>query len=119
MKADENIKEILEKTGLIRTVSTYDRDFYKTWTDNWGFSHEQVLLVADACIGKNNPMSYLNKLLAELHEQGVSVTADIANALKSKPSSNTAPAKEQFATHSYTKEQLQGVYDSLDDIEIE
>ncbi len=119
LKADESIKQVLDKTGLVRSVSSYDRDFYKTWTENWGFSHEQIMLVADACVGKSSPMSYLNKLLADLHEQGVSVTKDIANALKTKPTSTKqTPEKEQYATHNYSKEQLSAVFDSLDDVEI-
>lgn len=118
LQADEQIKEILDKTGLVRGVSSYDRDFYKTWSSNWGFSHEQIMLVAEVCAGKTSPMSYLNKLLADLHEQGVSVTKEIANALKSKPTASKEPAKEQYATHNYSKEQLSAVYDSLDDVEI-
>ena len=117
LKADEQIKEVLDKTGLVRSVSSYDRDFYKTWTENWGFSHEQILLVADASAGKSNPMSYLNKLLADLHEQGVSVSEDIAKALKSTTSKQTT-TQNNYATHSYTKQELSAVFDSLDDVEI-
>ena len=43
IKLDEQIKVILDKVGLVRSVSSYDRDFYKTWTNNWGFSNEQIL----------------------------------------------------------------------------
>ena len=119
LQADEKIKELLDKTGLVRAVSSYDRDFYKTWTENWGFSHEQVLMVADACVGKTNPISYLNKLLADLHEQGVSVTEDVAKALKSKPSSPaTSQKKEDFIRHDYSKEELTAVWDALDDVEL-
>ena len=119
LKADENIKELLDKTGLVRAVSSYDRDFYKTWTENWGFSHEQILLLTEACVGKSNPVSYMNKLLADLNEQGVSITEDVAKALKTKPVSTTStPAKETYAKHEYSKEQLSAVFDSLDDVEI-
>ena len=117
LKADSQIKEILDRVGLVRSVSSYDRDFYKTWTENWGFSHEQILLVADASKGKTSPVPYLNKLLADLHEQGVSVTEDVAKALKSNTPSKPA-VKENYATHNYSKEQLSAVIDALDDVEI-
>lgn len=117
LQADESIKQILDKVGLFRSVSSYDRDFYKTWTENWGFSHEQIMMVAESSIGKTNPITYLNKLLADFHEQGVSVTEELAKALKNKPVA-AKPEKEQYATHSYTKEELSAVFDSLDDVEI-
>lgn len=118
LQNDERIKQILEKVGLVRSVSSYDRDFYKTWTESWGFSHEQILLVADASQGKSNPMTYLNKVLADLHEQGVSITSDVAKALKPTKSQKSQSAKQDYATHTYSKEQLTAVFDSLDDVEI-
>ncbi len=121
LKADENIKQILEKTGLVRGVSSYDRDFYKTWTENWGFSHENIVKLSEIATGKSNPMTYLNKVLADLHEQGVSVSEDVVNVLKTKPAfaqKSSAVQKEQYATHEYSKEQLSAVFDSLDDVEI-
>ena len=122
IKTDELIKEIFDKCGLIKSVSSYDRDFYKTWTSNWGFSHEQVLMATELTTGKNNPITYLNKVLADLHEQGVSVNAEMIKALKSKPTTNTtstsAPEKQNYATHNYSKEDLAGVFDSLDDVEV-
>ena len=68
---------------------------------------------------KSNPISYMNKLLADLHEQGVSVTEDVAKALKSKPiSTPSTTVKEDYAKHNYSKEELSAVFDSLDDVEI-
>ena len=120
IKTDELIKEVFDKTGLIKSVSSYDRDFYKTWTTNWGFSHEQVLLAAELSTGKGNPITYLNKVLADLHEQGVSVTKDVVSALQTKPSKpqTSVPEKQNYATHNYSKEDLAGVFDSLDDVEL-
>ena len=121
IKTDELIKEVLDKAGLIKSVSSYDRDFYKTWTINWGFSHEQVLMACEIATGKSNPITYLNKVLADLHEQGVSITPEVVSALKTKPSTSTsssAPEKQNYATHNYSKEDLAGAFDSLDDVEI-
>ena len=121
IKTDELIKEVFDKTGLIKSVSSYDRDFYKTWTISWGFSHEQVLMACDVATGKSNPITYLNKVLADLHEQGVSITQEVVSALKTKPVSTSTPSqpeKQNYATHNYTKEDLAGVFDSLDDVEI-
>jgi len=118
IQTDELIKEVLDKTGLVRTVSSYDRDFYKTWTDSWGFSHEQVLMASELAEGKNNPITYLNRVLADFHEQGISITADVVKNFKTKPAQSTEPQKQNYAHHNYTKEQLSAVFDSLDDVEI-
>lgn len=121
IQADELIKEVLDALGLLRSVSSYDRDFYKTWSTNWGFSHEQILLVANHSKGKTSPMIYLNKLLSSLVESGKKTTEQIKKHLasaKTSTSNSDAEQKTGFATHDYSKEQLSAVFDSLDDIEI-
>ncbi len=124
LKTDELIKELLDKTGLVKSVSSYDREFYKTWTENWGFSHAQILLASELSVGKSNPITYLNKVLADLYAQGVSITKEVVDNLKTKPQKSNSqtyaktPEKHDFAKHEYTKEQLSAVFDSLDDVEI-
>ena len=120
LKTDELIREILEKTGLVRSVSSLDREFYKTWTNNWNFSHEQILLAADVTKDKSNPMSYLNRVLATLNEEGKTETKAIKEHLKTiKPDGRkvSAKAKDTFE-RSYSNEELVAVFDSLDDVEL-
>lgn len=118
---DENIKDILDKVGLVRSVSSYDRDFYKTWTTSWGFSHEQIMLVADASRGKTSPMPYLNKLLANIREQNIQNIDEIKKYLEQTKQadsySHSKPASS-FKTRNYSHEELAAVYDSLDDVEL-
>ncbi len=125
LKTDELIRELLEKTGLVRQISSLDREFYKTWTTSWGFSHEQILLAAETSKDKTSPMLYLNKIIANLNEQGVSDTKTMKEKLKEiKPETRTTsasakPAKqENFEKHNYSREQLNAVFASLDDVEI-
>ena len=118
---DENIKDILDKVGLVRSVSSYDRDFYKTWTTSWGFNHEQIMLVADASRGKTSPMPYLNKLLANIREQNIQNIDEIKKYLEQTKQadsySHSKPASS-FKTRNYSHEELAAVYDSLDDVEL-
>lgn len=119
IKSDEQIKIILDKTGLLRSVSSYDRDFYKTWTNNWGFSDEQIYLVAEQSNGKSNPMSYINKILATLNEKGIKSTEEIKKQLKNmKASVVTTESQQVFRQRTYTTEELNAIYDSLDDVEL-
>lgn len=122
LKADSLIREILEKTGLVRSVSSLDREFYKTWTNNWGYSHDQILIAAEAANGKTNPMAYLNRVIATLNEEKITDTSAIKNHIKSiKPDGRKTSnkQKENFETRAYSKEELSAVFDSLDDVEID
>lgn len=119
IKCDEQIKNILDKAGLIRSVSSYDRDYHKTWTNNWGFSDEQILMVAEISVGKSNPMSYINKVLATLNEKGIKTDAEIKKQLKNIASGVVETQNKQtFEQRKYTAEELNAVYDSLDDVEL-
>lgn len=118
VKADEQIKVILDNVGLIRSVSSYDRDFYKTWTNNWGFSDAQILFVSNYCKGKSNPMTYLNKVLASLNERNIKLDKDIEKYLKSLEHGKSEIQKSDFSTRNYSSEEMNALFDSLDDIEI-
>ena len=120
LKADELIKEVLDKTGLVRSVSSLDREFYKTWTNNWGYTHEQILIAADCTRDKSNPMAYLNRVIATLNEEKITETSAIKNHIKSiKPDGRkSSKQKENFESRTYSKEELNAVIDSLDDVEL-
>ena len=121
LKTDEEIKQILEKTNLLRMISNNDREFYRTWTNRWNFSLNQILEVASLADGKINPMSYLNKILADIFAKGISSDADIKKYIKStekQSTKTTKQTKENFVERTYTQEELSAVFDSLDDIEI-
>ena len=122
LKADELIKEVIDATGLIRNISSLDREFYKTWTNSWGFTHEQILLAAETAKDKTNPMTYLNKVIANLNEQGANDTKTIKEKLKEiKPDARKVSKQakqESFEKHNYSREQLSAVFTSLEDVEI-
>lgn len=124
LKSDAKIKEILDTVGLLRSVSSLDREFYKTWTNNWGFSHEQIILAAEYSKDKSSQMPYLNKILANLHEEGITDTKQIKEKLgQIKPDgrksiSKQIKQKDEIERRNYTAAELAGVVDSLDDVEL-
>ena len=124
LKSDAKIKEILDTVGLLRSVSSLDREFYKTWTNNWGFSHEQIILAAEYTKDKSSQMPYLNKILANLHEEGITDTKQIKEKLgQIKPDgrksiSKQIKQKDEIERRNYTAAELAGVVDSLDDVEL-
>lgn len=118
IKSDEQIKALLDNVGLVRSVSSYDREFYKTWTNNWGFSHEQILQVSEASKGKSNPVSYLNKILSTLNEKNIKSEKEIEKYLKSVSTDGAKVDKADFSQRDYSAEEMNALFDSLDDIEI-
>lgn len=119
LENDEKIKEVIDKAGLLRAVSSFDREVYKTWTIDWNYLHEQILLVAESSKGMANPITYLNKVLSNLHEQNIVSTEQIKKHLElTKKSGNKQNVAQNFTSRAYTSEELSAVFDSLDDVEI-
>lgn len=121
LKNDEKIREVLDSLGLLRTISSGDRELYRIWTNNWGFSHEQIVVAAELIKSNSNQMPYLSKVLSSLHEQGINTTEKIKEQLKNFSSTSVikpAAKKNEIYKRDLSKEQLSAVLDSLDEVEI-
>lgn len=121
--ATENIiKDILDKIGLVRAVSAYDRDLYKTWTEVWNLSLDVIMLACESAKGKVQPIVYLNKLLSQFHNKNIrtieEAKSEIENFNKTSTYSNKQSTEVYKSTREYTNEQLNALFDSLDDIEV-
>ena len=120
---DEKIKCVLENLGLVRSVSSFDRDMFKIWIEDWNYSYEQILKVAKFAHSKFANISYMNKMLSSMNNLKLKTDSEIENYLnntnnyKSEKSSDR-PTGQDIISHNYSQEQLSAVYDSLDDIEI-
>ena len=119
---NEKIKEILDKLGLVRIVTNADRDFYKTWTNDWGFNHDAIIAVASEIKGKSNSFAYMNKVLSGLYQNGIFEAEKIANYLENnsmfKKSNSSSKSSLDYEQRTYTNEELSAVFDSLDDVEV-
>ena len=115
---DHKIKEILDACALVRSVNSMDREFYKTWTNTWGFNQEAIILVAEKAIGKNGAISYINKILSTLHSQNKHTIDEVKQNLNNSMPTQTQTQNNEFMHHEYTKQELDALFDSLDDIEV-
>jgi len=122
VKTDNSIKEILQKLGIVRRVNSMDRDFYKTWSTDWNFTDEIILLVAEKSNTANQPIRYMNKLLSDLNSKNIHSISEVKLELEKTQVTNTfTPAnshKNDFSERDYSKEELNALFDSLDDIEV-
>lgn len=112
LAVDERIKKILLELNLTRNVNNMDRNFYSTWTTDWGFNDDVILYGASLSKDKSNAMQYLNKILSNWNSQGVK-TLDKAKNTKVESSE-----KSDFIHNNYTKEQISSLITNLDDWEV-
>ncbi len=117
VKTDANIKELLQKLGIVRRVNSSDRDFYKTWTQDWNFDSSIINFVCEKSKNAGNPIRYMNKLLLELNAKNIHSLAKAEKELASA-SVDKSENKHGFEEREYTKEELNALFDSLDDIEV-
>lgn len=114
---DLAIKEVLDACGIIRSVNSRDREFYKTWNSVWGFEHKSILCAGTKSVGKVNPMIYTNKILSMLHNQNKHSLSDVQGYVDNGME-YSKPRELDYMHHEYTKTELDALFDSLDDIEV-
>lgn len=116
---DDAIKKILETIGSLRKVNSADRDLYNTWSTDWNLSFDIIMLVAEKAKGTASPMRYMNRILSEIHLKNISSVKEAEKLCSSfifaKVENKNKPNFEQ---REYSKEQLDALFDSLDDIEV-
>lgn len=121
VSTDNSIKEMLELLGIVRRVNSSDRDFFKTWTEDWNFSNEIIKLVAEKSKTASSPIRYMNKLLLTLNAKNIHDIESAKEELSKVQVDNhgqVASTSKDFAQREYTKEELNALFDSLDDIEV-
>lgn len=115
LKEDNKLKYILEKLGLERGVNYIDRANYNIWKDNWNISDELLEYALTLAHGKDNPMKYLSKVLSDWHEKGIST---VDEAKKTKPLNGGSVAKQNFSGRSYSREELNALFQTIDEIDV-
>ena len=117
-RKDEVIKAVLLKAGLERNVTNNDRTLYRTWK-KWGMADELICYVAERSAGTNSPLSYVNRVLSNYKQEGISTVAQ-AEA-QAKTTTTTAaqqvPTGKSAAKTNYTEEQLNALFAALDETE--
>lgn len=111
VRRDADIREALEKAGVTRPVTSRDRDSYRTWTYSWKMDKDVVLYAASLAAGNASPVSYMNAILGGWHNAGVTSL----EGAKKFGATRASAARETAATvtKTYTSEQLNAMFDSL------
>lgn len=113
VQIDNEIQSILEKVNLSRKVNYIDRECYKTWKDTWKLSDELIDYATTLSVGKLQPIQYMNGILSTWFNKGITTVE--------KAKQEKVPAKVPERTlqgHSYTKEELDAMIQSIDEVEV-
>jgi DnaD/phage-associated family protein len=117
IKQDNKIKDIIDRTGSARNVSSKDREFYRTWTSVWGFDDEVILYAAELSVGKPYPMTYMNQLLSSWKNSGA-MTVEKAKAMGVKVADNKGQThKENYMERQYTNDEIQSIFGDIENFE--
>lgn len=117
IETDKHIKTILEHCGLHRKVTSWDRENYNTWVEVWNLPLELINYASKLAEGKSNPISYMHKILSHWHEKNVN-SVEEAEKLSAPQSAKVTKNEPTFQTHSYTKEEMNALFDNLDEVDI-
>ena len=92
---DGRITAVLTTTGIGRAVTDAHRNAYRKWHEEWGISHDAILLAAEISSLSENPYRYLNAILSGWHGVGVRTLADAQRETK-KHSVASTPVKAGY-----------------------
>ncbi len=112
---NKQIEKILKDLSLSRNVNYIDRENYKTWTEDWKLSQELVNYGVELSKNKDNPMKYLSRVLADWHMKGIN---SIEEAKNNTPINNNIEKTKTLQGRSYSKEEINALFESIDDVEI-
>lgn len=114
VKTDSEIRAVLDRAGVTRPVNSRDRDSYRTWTHTWKTPEALIDYAATSAAGTSNPVAYMNALLGSWHAAGITEL----DAAKNYKSAEKETAATTEVTKTYTSEQLNALFDSLDSKEL-
>lgn len=112
---NKQIEKILKDLSLSRNVNYIDRENYKTWTEEWKLSQELVNYGVELSKNKDNPMKYLSRVLADWHMKGIN---SIEEAKNNTPINSNIEKTKTLQGRSYSKEEINALFESIDDVEI-
>lgn len=117
--ADDNkIKEILLNLGINRSVTSYDRNNYKIWTNDWKIGQELIDYAVSLAKGKDSPLKYLSRILADWRDKGIKNIDEAKSTTPLSVAENSQKPKSNFSGRSYSKDELNALFQSIDEIDV-
>lgn len=108
---DQKIATILELLGLKRNVNSFDRNYYKTWTEDWNFNDEMLQHACNLSAGKTSAIQYMNKILSNWKQQNV-YTIEKAQATSLSDKQPEAPKAD------ISKERMSALFGNIEFVDV-
>lgn len=113
LRNDDRIKKILTKADIAKNITNSDRNFYKTWSEDWGFSDELISYAAEQASGRARAFIHINKTLSFYKSEGIDT---VAKAKARRQDNEKSTVIKGIAERTYTKDQLNALFDDIDDL---
>ncbi len=116
---DKTIKTLLQNMGIHRNVNASDRTFYNVWKFDWKIDDNLITYASQQAKGKVQPTVYLNKMLSNYYENKINTVEEAKEFAKQiKQNFATASKPTAFKGRSYSKQELNALFDTIDEIEV-
>lgn len=117
LSTDHKIQNILTALEINRKVNYIDRENYKTWKENWRLDDALIEHATILAKGKESPLKYLSRVLADWHEKGIKTVEEAKNT--TPLTTNQAPTqKANFSGRSYSNNELSVLFQSINEIDV-
>ncbi|MGI6200548.1 MAG: DnaD domain protein [Christensenellales bacterium] len=124
---DFDLSAVLTRAGSPdKPITEGDRATFLRWTGDWGMSYEMVLQAADYATFAENKMAFINRILANWRQAGVTTLAQAqadheARLAGGKGAGGAGLTKKlDFSKYeqqrTYTKEELNALYDDVENL---
>lgn len=115
---DEKIQRILDALEIKRIVNYIDRENYTTWTESWGTSDELLEYATTLAKGKDSPIKYLSRILADWHEKGIKTKTEAEKTAPLGKVEGQTQQKKNFTGRSYSSSEINALFQSIDEIDV-
>lgn len=115
---DNKIKEYLNKLNIDRRVNSFDRSFYRTWTYSYKFGDDIIDYALSLSTSKANGMQYANAMLTDWYDKGLNDLEDIKKQANTIAKPKETFERKSFVSRSYSEEEVNALFDNLDEINI-
>ena len=113
------IRNILVKCGLDRGVIQNDRTLFNTWTTVWQMPYDVIEYVAELVAGTNSPMAYINRILSDYKQRGITTKEQArdykTNQVKSAATKSATLNGKDMERRQYTDEEINALFSALDE----
>lgn len=117
LSIDQKLQNILSSLEINRNVNYIDRENYKIWKENWRIDDALIEYAVYLAKGKDSPLKYLSRILADWHEKGIK---SVEEAKSTTPITNNKESsqKKNFTGRSYSNSELNALFQSIDEIDV-